>query len=464
MTPTTSRSSHFRLTPFALAIATLSACAGTPVAPAAPGGPVNVHARVSLKAPGGYRLKSEPGLTGYVAEDVAYLKVFLSREGGAEQDLGQFPFDGTPLAIRNLRMATAYTVRLEAYAEGDTRIDANADDEPGDDDVEGCETSFTTTDAPELTLADPFTVTLADRIFAGRVSGNVSLTPGGVKNTTIDEELDLGAPPPPPPGTLPDPGQVVDYYAPAAGNPTVEAFDSAGNLFYVDHTRDRVVKVSPQGMAEDFFTLDHMTSGLAVDSQDNLYLAQPIDPGGGGSQLTTILQVTPGKAVTTLIEGLSVSQAVAVEPDDRIVTVAADTAGSAFRLGRITAGTPATISFFGGAQDPAPAIVKVGDDHFTTTGESGRVLRTSGQGDTTVYAQGLGNSTGLAADADGVLYVSDPTGNRVWRVSAGGVATDLAIPGLQNPYGLAVRGTTLFIASSGNPDQGIVGKIVAYGL
>jgi len=179
-------------------LAALAAAGCAPVPAAAPaaglfGGGVRVSSRLALQDRGGFRLlNTAPGVTAYERADVAYLRVYLRRADGDEVRLGDFTLGDAPLVIENLRMDTTYAVRLEAYKADDTRIDANADDD--DDDAEGCETSFTTTNVQELDLTaamNPFKLKLLDQAFNGTAGGAVEVTPGEVTQPIEAERLPL---------------------------------------------------------------------------------------------------------------------------------------------------------------------------------------------------------------------------------------------------------------------------------
>lgn len=153
-------------------------CAGTagPGAPV-PGvvstGTVTVKGRVAIPA-APYRVAAvvEP----YGAGDITAIEVFLRRGDDAEIPLGPVAGADATIQIANLKMDTAYTVRLEAYTTVDgeeVRIDA------GD---ESCVTPFET-GHDDLITDQAFQLKLT-RVFAGTAEATVDLTPGSVIDAT----------------------------------------------------------------------------------------------------------------------------------------------------------------------------------------------------------------------------------------------------------------------------------------
>lgn len=166
--------------PFLLLALLASACA---LPPAAAPGAVTVSGPFVVRPAAAYRLAGAPeALRAWTDADVAYVAVFVQRDGEPEAALGRYDDLDQPLVLGNLRKDAVYALRLEAYTADRERIDANADDGDGPDgDVEDCVTTFDTFDG-ELarTLPGGFTVRLVDRTYRGAAGGTLGVTPGGV--------------------------------------------------------------------------------------------------------------------------------------------------------------------------------------------------------------------------------------------------------------------------------------------
>ena len=70
-------------------------------------------------------------------------------------------------------------------------------------------------------------------------------------------------------------------------------------------------------------------------------------------------------------------------------------------------------------------------------------------GPPTPLVTGLNNPAGVAVDSTS-LYISDSGNHRVIKVPTAGGATTTLVSGLNNPAGLAVDSTSLYISDSGN--------------
>jgi sugar lactone lactonase YvrE len=85
-----------------------------------------------------------------------------------------------------------------------------------------------------------------------------------------------------------------------------------------------------------------------------------------------------------------------------------------------------------------------------TVGSSSLYIYNTANGTATIFASGLNSSQGLAFDNAGNLYVSDPAGGNIFRITPGGVQSTFA-SGLNLPMGLAFDSTgNLFEADDGS--------------
>ena len=106
-------------------------------------------------------------------------------------------------------------------------------------------------------------------------------------------------------------------------------------------------------------------------------------------------------------------------------------------LNRALFGNPwAIVPFKGGyaVSDPANNVIRLLGDNKVRTVNLSKVLS---------------NPTGLAADAEGCLYIADTNHNQILKVTANGSAS-VWLSGLSEPTGLYYQNGSLYIADSGN--------------
>lgn len=234
-------------------------------------------------------------------------------------------------------------------------------------------------------------------------------------------------------------------------NPRGAAIDAGGNVYVADSTGHTIRKMSPggtvttlaglagtEGSADGAGTAARFSypQGVAVDASGNVYVA---DSGNHA-----IRKITPAGAVTTL-------------------------AGNPAALPGFTDGTGSAARFSAPsslALDRA-GVLYVTDDSYSTVRKvtpSGDVVTFAGAATTAGSVDGLGTAArfsgpkGLAADADGNIYVADTGNHTLRRISATGTVTTVAgvaskasfepgpLPGkLSSPRGLAVKGQQIYI-------------------
>lgn len=239
-------------------------------------------------------------------------------------------------------------------------------------------------------------------------------------------------------------------------DPSGIAIDQSGNLYVADQNNSTIRKITPAGVVSTVAgkagaegSLDGAGEqarflnpfAVAVDAAGTLYVA---DTGNG-----TIRKVSPGGVVTTL----------AGQPGsyDSI-----DGQGSAAHFD----------SPFGVAVN-AEGTVYVADQVGTIRQitPDGRVTTLAGVAGQKGSQDGMGSAarfdapTGVAVDANGIIYVADQENALIRRITPAGVVTTLAgvagMPGATNgpvgkalfaqPTGVAVDGTgTIYVADPGN--------------
>lgn len=206
-------------------------------------------------------------------------------------------------------------------------------------------------------------------------------------------------------------------------NPHGLAFDSKGNLFIADKRNHRIRRVDPSGIITTFVVtgtaerknpvtegITNLPAGLALDRQDNLYVADPVNH--------RILKVSP-KGILSIFAGTGkrgysgdggpATQAQVAGPVD--VTV--DSEGNVY------------IADFGNER-----VRKVDSAGIISTVAGSGLAGDSGDGGSALKAR-LRSPTGLAVDASGNLFIADSNNHKIRKVTPEGEITTFAGTGVQ---------------------------------
>ncbi|MBV8666506.1 MAG: DUF4214 domain-containing protein [Burkholderiaceae bacterium] len=285
--------------------------------------------------------------------------------------------------------------------------------------------------------------------------------------------------------------------------------DSAGNLFVADTNNNTIRKITPAGAVSTFAgvtgytgtldglgtnTLFNAPTGLAIDSADNLYVA---DTGNN-----TIRMITPAGQVTTLAgfpgyqgswdgqgaaarfnypQGLAVDRAGNIYVADSqnstirkitpagLVSTLAGTAG----IFNNKDGTGAAASFYG----PSGLVVDSLGNLYVADSTNNRIRKVTPAGvvttpnltTTPTAANGyntyvnLNFPSGITIDTAGNLFVADTLNHRIAMITPAGAVTSVAgtygnvgfVAGAQGglafPSGLALNGSKLYVTT----EQGV---------
>ncbi len=169
-----------------------------------------------------------------------------------------------------------------------------------------------------------------------------------------------------------------------------------------------------------------MAAGLAVDAEDNLYIAENVNNWGITPQGPLVSKVSPQG-----VKSIFVPQGILGD----VTALAFDFGGNLY---------VADGNGLGAEQPPANNIV----------------WKVDRQGNTTAYISGINNPTGLAFDSAHNLYVASHADDAVYKYSANGAFLGVAASGLGGPFGIAINSAgNLFVASG----SGLVFKITPTG-
>lgn len=260
------------------------------------------------------------------------------------------------------------------------------------------------------------------------------------------------------------------------------AVDAAGNVYVTDFDSHVIRKISTSGIVTTFAGSSMGSadgngasaqfaypSGLAIDKDGNLYV--------GDSHSLTIRKITPGGSVTT-VAGLADHAGTADGPGatarfNSVHAIAVDRAGNVY------------------ATDDA-FTQSAGVTRYVKPGPSGTVRRIDTTGVVSTIAgrrtdlspspDGIGASarfespSGIVADREGTIYVTDATASTVRKITAAGEVTTFAgktgvtgrTDGFRSdarfgqPMGIALDGAgTLYLT---DPVDGVIRKLTADGL
>ena len=239
------------------------------------------------------------------------------------------------------------------------------------------------------------------------------------------------------------------------------AFDSSGNLFIADNANHRIRKVTPTGIISTVVGGSAGYSGdggLAVNATLNWPTAVAVDTLGemfiADTANQVVRKVDARGIITTIATGLNSPEGVAV-----------NSSGDLYIADYAT-------------EDGCCEIVY-----------SGRIVKMTADGTSAILTSGppgLQSPRGMAVDATGNIYVADAIGDRVWKVSDGGVFSvasgnsfdEYACPSdypvsrdqLICPMGVAVDGSgNLYVADTGHSriarvsSQGAITNVVGDG-
>jgi len=246
------------------------------------------------------------------------------------------------------------------------------------------------------------------------------------------------------------------------------AFDTKGNLFVMDSDSHIIFKFLSDGTKNTFATFVNQPTRMAIDSSDNLFVADSggniskLAPGGISKKFATGLK-NPHYMTCDRKGNLFVSDSdsevgsiVKFTPDGTKSTVATggpdmwafslDSSGNLYLLGDRTGSsllkiTPAgvRITFASGPSGPENVVCDAADNLFVYDKDTGSILKFSPDGKATTFATNLKDrvdwfANNFLINKEGYLFASSDSYSAVLEFSPLGsettIATDIRVNGL----------------------------------
>jgi uncharacterized protein (TIGR03437 family) len=213
-------------------------------------------------------------------------------------------------------------------------------------------------------------------------------------------------------------------------NPQAVVVDSSGNIYIADTGNNVIRKVTSGGTITTYagnqgFGAGHGGDGgpatnatlcgplgLAIDSANNLYIADPSGSQCSGSGLIRKVTASTG-AITTVVGSSAPTLGLLQHP----TAIALDAAGNMYI-----------------ADSSASKIFKFTASTGKLSTFAGTNFGFSGDGNQAAFAQ-LGDPQGVAIDAAGNVYIADSVNNRIRKVATNGIITTIAGTGKQGYTG-----------------------------
>lgn len=232
-----------------------------------------------------------------------------------------------------------------------------------------------------------------------------------------------------------------------------------GNFFATSHTRNKVVNITPSGMASDLNFNDDNPSDLKFYSSGNLYFGSTryndqVPQGGFCWYKLNALQRCTWNIAIKNPAGLAVDSdgyIYIADPDNGRVSVIK---GEYYDNISTLILTPEIVD-----NDPQPSAIVIDSTNtiYIAYQGTGKVIKAYRNGSYSVFASGFDKPNGLIFDAGGNLYVAERGTNQVSKITPDGDVS-VYVTGLDGPGGMAFDATgTLYVA---NYDGNSISKIV----
>ena len=190
------------------------------------------------------------------------------------------------------------------------------------------------------------------------------------------------------------------------------AVDSSGNLFVADTLNRRVVKVTPTGTQTAVGSGLDSPEGVAVDAAGDVFIAD--------STNNRVIEVTPAGTQTTVASGLSNPEGVAVDPSGNLF-IADNNSNSIIEVS--TSGTKST--FASAIEMPHAVAVDAAGNVFVAANS---LIEITKSGTQMTIGSGISLAVGVAVDSVGDIFVSDAGNDQVLEESPGPLVSVSANP------------------------------------
>jgi sugar lactone lactonase YvrE len=202
------------------------------------------------------------------------------------------------------------------------------------------------------------------------------------------------------------------------GKPRQLAFNSKGVLFITDWQNGQLVTLSPDGEFEVFADGFNIPAGIAIDKEDNVYVANYAD---GEDESGSVEKLTPGGKRGTIIDRLTGPKGLCFDKKGRLyISCFAD--NKIIRL--LHDATPELVA--DNIPTPADLTFDSKGNLYTVSSQPGDIYRISPSGAVSVFARGFNVPSAIATSPEDTIIATNHMGSQLFEVNnKGDVSTYL---------------------------------------